>query len=341
MANYTSTDLVNAQARFLGKFDNNDLNYRTPSVLLQFLRNTAIMLLSYESLRTREDRAIEVSYRTRTSRALGSARAHNHAGAHGDSATLTPTWTTYSDPFSISLKQADNNTLSLGEMLANEMENSMINFAEGLETVATAYAFNNRSGVNVSTQEGTFDAVDDAFEITESTNGDRAVQITMSSMKDNKYSGNMTFFCDNVSYNKFLYQANQGSGNATNLSFQFNGINFVNAVELGALGAGLVSAYSKGFWIAVPDGTISALPWIPKQNRMGVETRLSSYGTVFNPILGLDMALHSYEALADGTATNGYTQDVYDRLELSVDMSFNHAQSTTANKTPMMAFALV
>lgn len=341
MANYTSTDLVNAQARFLGKFGSNDLNYRVPSVFLEFLRNTAIMLLSYEQLKTRDDRAIQISYRTRTSRALGSARAHNHSGAHGDTATLTPTWTVYQDPFSISLKQADNNTLSYGEMLANELENSMINFSEGLETAATAYAFNNRSGVNVSTEEGTFDAVDDTFEITESTNGDRAMQITLMSMKDNKYSGGMTVFCDNVSYNKFMYQANQGSGNADNLSFQFNGANFVNATELGALGAGLVSAYSKGYWICVPDGTISALPWIPIQNRNGVSTRLSDYGTVFNPIFGLDMALHSYEALADGTATNGMTQDVYDRMELSLDISFNHAQSTTANLTPLMAFALV
>ena len=341
MANYTSTDLVNAQARFLGKFGNNDLNYRTPSVFLEFLRNTAIMLLSYEQLKTRDDRAIEVSYRTRTSRSLGSARAHNHSGAHGDSATLTPTWTTYSDPYSISLKQADNNTLSYGEMLANEMENSMINFSEGIETVATAYAFNNRSGATLTTQEGTFDATDDAFEITETTHGDRAMQITLMSMKDNKHSGGMTVFCDNISYNKFMYQANQGSGNADNLSFQFNGAKFVNATELGALGAGLVSAYAKGFWLCVPDGTISALPWIPLQNRNGVSTRLSDYATLFNPIFGLDMALHSYEALADGTSTNGMTQDVYDRMELSLDLSFNHAISTTANTTPILAFALV
>lgn len=341
MANYTATDLVNAQARFLGKFGNNDLNYRTPSVFLEFIRNTAIMLLSYETLTTREDRAMEVSYRVRSSRALGSARAHNHSGNHGDSATATPTWATYSDPFSISLKQADNNKLELGEMLANEMENSMINFSEGIETVATAYAFNNRSGVNVSTQEGTFDATDDTFEITESTHGDRAMQITLSSMKDNKYSGAMTVFCDNVAYNKFLYQANQGTGNSANLSFQFNGANFVNATELGALGAGLISAYSAGYWICVPDGTISALPWIPMQNRAGHESRLSSYGTIFNPIFGLDMALHSYEDLADGSATNGYTQDVYDRMELSLDLSFNHALSSTANLTPLMAFALV
>ena len=242
----------------------------------------------------------------------------------------------------MSKKQADNSYYNIDEQLFQEMSNVIADFMEGYETVATAYLFNNRSGVNIATAEGTFDATDDVFEIAEAKES-RAIQITTIAVDANKYPKGMTIFCDSISFAKFQYQAAQGAQNSTNLSFQFNGVKFVHSVELGALASGLVSAYAKGFWIVVPDGTVTTLPWIPKQNRLGDDSDwpISSYSNILNPIDGEIYALHTYATAADDSANNGYTQDVVTQYEVSQDISFVKAPSSTATETPILAFGIV
>lgn len=342
MANRTTANLVKAQARLLGAFQQAELRFRFPATYLALRSMAPIMFPNYDVLRTREDRTVETNFATRSSRALGSARTHNHTGVKGDTSTLTPTWASYTDKFNMSLKQADNSLYNADEQMFQELSNTISNFMEGYETAATAYLFNNRSGVNVATAEGTFDATDDVFEIAEAKES-RAIQITKIAMDANKYTGGMTVFCDSISYAKFEYQAAQGASNQTNLSFQFNGVTFVHSVELGALGAGLVSAYAKGFWIVVPNGMVSTLPWIPKQNREGNSEHapLAVYSNILNPVDGEVYALHQYSVGADDSANNGYTQDVVTQYEISQDLAFVKAPLTTASATPILAYAIV
>lgn len=340
MANRTTSNLVKAQAKLLGAFQSSELRFRYPATYLALRSMAPIMFPNYDVLRTREDRTVETNYAARSSRALGAARTHNHTGTKGDTALLTPTWATYADVFNMSLKQADNSLYNEDEQMFQEISNTISNFMEGYETAATAYLFNNRSGVNIATAEGTFDATDDVFEIVEAKET-RAIQITKIAMDANKYPGGYTVFCDSISFAKFEYQAAQGISNATNLSFQFGGVTFVHSVGLGALAAGLVSAYAKGFWIVVPNGTVATLPWIPKQNRIGVETKENVYTNILNPVDGETYAVHSYETRADDSANNGYTQDVVTQYQISQDLAFVKAPLTTASETTILAFAIV
>jgi hypothetical protein len=344
MANYTKANLVKAQALMTQRFNSGELRYRQPATFLEFRRQAEIMIPSHKELRTREDRAVEVNYFARSARSLGTGgRTHNHTGVKGDSETLTPTWTAYDDKFKYNLKQADISVYDMESELANEFGQVVANFAEGLEAVASNYLFNNRSGVNTYARQGAFNATQDAFEITESTEGDRAVQITKSAMDFNKYQGiPYVFFCDTVAYDKFEKQANQGSGNSDNLSFQFSNIRFVKSIDLDASAAGLATPYTKGFWIAVPEGMIASLDWIPRQNRQGVSVPpISEYGTLMNPVDTLMYATHKYMEAEDGSASNGYTQDVKTEVEISIDLALEHAPLTTADETPLQAFALV
>ena len=342
MANFATAALVKAQAKLIGAFQTSELRFREPAVHKLFLENTKIMLPDYMELRTREDRVVETNYVTRTARALGTGRTHNHTGAQGDSAILTPTWATYNDKFVSTIKEAGNKIYTLEEMHMSKLQNVVANFAEGLESVAAAYLFANRTGVNGVTTEGTFDAVDDTFEITESTNGDRAVQITKMVMDLLKYKGNYTIVCDSIAWNKFGFQEAQGSSNDTNTSFQFSpNVRFVHDASLTAAAAGLVSAYAKGYWIVVPDGTIAALPWIPVQNRQGYSSPVANFGSIMNPVDALSYALHTYMLGVDGTGDGGYTQDVAIETEISIDVSYTHAPSSTATESPLTAFALV
>ncbi len=342
MANRTTANLVKAQAKLIAAFQASELRFRFPATYLALRSMSPIMFPNYDALRTREDRTVETNYAKRAVRSLGSARTHNHTGVKADTATLTPTWTSYTDKFNMSIKQADISIYDAQEQMNQEIANIVGNFMEGYETAATAYLFANRSGVNVATAEGTFDAVDDVFEIVEAKES-RAIQITKIAVDANKYPAGATIFCDSISYAKFEYQAAQGASNSTNLSFQFNGTTFIHSVELGALAAALVSAYAKGFWIVVPNGTVATLPWIPIQNRNGNSDHapLATYTNILNPVDNEVYAMHYYSAGADDSANNGYTQDVVIQYEVSQDLAFVKAPLTTASETPILAFAIV
>lgn len=343
MANFATAVLVKAQTKLIGQFQNNELRFRDPAVHKLFLKNTRIMMPDYNEVKTRDDRTVETNYFTRTSRTLGTGRTYNHTGAQGDSATLTPTWTTYTDKFVSTIKEAGDKIYTLEELHMSKMLNTTANFAEGLESVAAAFLFANRSGVNVSTAEGTFDATDDTFEITQSTNGERAIQITRMNMDINGYQG-MPFdiVCDSIAFAKFQFDAAQGISNATNTSFQFQNVTFIHDPSLTAAAAGLASAYSLGYWIAVPEGSIAALPWIPKQNRDGVDFgNVAKYGQIQNPVDGVSYAVHTYDEGLDGTSLGGYTQDVKIETEVSLDIAYVTAPLSTATESSLMAFALV
>ncbi|PHR23561.1 MAG: hypothetical protein COA36_16655 [Desulfotalea sp.] len=341
MANFSTAELVTFQTKLENAFKNNELRFRDPEVFKLFLRNTQFMLPSYMEGRTREDRAIQSNYPIRQSRALGSARSHLHVGVQGDSAVVNHTWTTYTDKYAQTLKASDNKIYSLQEMLMSQMQNVVANMAEGLETVASGTLFGGRSQVNVADSEGLFDLTDFVFQITGSTNGDRMAQITKTVMDMNKYQGVIfDLVCDSTSFNQFEFLFNQGSGNSVNTSFQSGGLTFIHDPKLNAASDGLTGTYD-GFWLAVPQGSIGAMPWIPVQNRMGIDTKEQVYGSIINPVDGLSYAVHSYDERGDGTTFGGYLQDEITQVEISQDVSLDIAPSTTANETGIMAFGRV
>lgn len=342
MANFATAALVKAQAKLTGMFQSGELRFRDPAVHKLFKRNTDIMMPEYTLLRTREDRVVETNYAIRQTRALGSARSHNPTGTQGDSAILTPSWSTYTDGIVATIKEADNKVYSFDEMSMIKMQNVIANFAEGLDAAASAYAFANRSGVNTALVEGTFNATDDVFQIAESTNGSRATQITRMVMDINKWQGvTYDIICDSVAYNKFMFQAAQGVSNATNTSFQFQGVEFIHDPALSAAAAGLAGAYVKGAWIAIPRGTIAALDWIPVQNRTGRVTSEATYGNILNPVDSSQYATFSYEERVDGTSLGGYTQDVKIETQFSIDVAYQHAPLSIAGASPLQMFVLV
>ena len=342
MAGKSTANLVKAQAKLIGAFQSSELRYTYPATYLALKAMTPVMFPNYLDLKTREDRAVETNYITRASRSAGSARTHNHTGAPQGSSTVTPTWATYSDTFTMSLKQADTNLYSADEQLYNEISNAVANLMESYESAAVAYLVAQRTAAGtVSIADAPFNATYNTF-VVASGNATRAMQITKVAMMANKFPAGYTVFCDSTSYANFEYQAAQGATNSTNLSFQFNGVTFVHSVALGAAAAVINAAYTKGYWIVVPNGTVATLPWIPVQNRNGVETPVGSYSNIINPVDGESYAVHTYMTAASATSVvdvNGYAQDVITQYELSQDISFVKAPSSTSNSSTILGFA--
>ncbi len=340
MPNYTTANLVKAQADLVGAFQNDELRFRDPKLFKTLLANAPIMFPNEAAMRTREDRAVEGNYFLRTPQAFGAARSHNHTGGKGDSGILPLTWTTQALEFVTTLKQADNSIQTFQEQFNNEIRQKIIDFADGYEGLAANFVHNSRTGVNGFTGEGTFDATDDVYQIPAATLEDDSVLITKVMMDAQKYSKALTLACDSISYRKFWKQTNQGDSNNMNLSFQFDMVTFVHIPELNALATGLAGTY-EGYWVVIPDGSAACTTWIPKQNREGVETKENKYSTLINPVDGLTYAFHEYEERVDGTSINGYTQDVKTEYQLSLDTAFEIPPLSTVDETPIYAVGLV
>jgi hypothetical protein len=240
----------------------------------------------------------------------------------------------------MTLKQANNSTATWQEIFNDNLGNKVADFAEGFDDVSSEYLFNNRTGVNSAAVKGSFNATNDVYEITESTFGEEAMSITRVVMDINKYQGGVyDVVCDSISFTTFQKQAAQGANNATNLSFNFQNVEFIHDPALTARAASL--SYTKGFWQAIPRGTVSVLPWIPIQNRQGVETKENRYGTILNPVDGLQYGIHEYSERADGSSVNGQTQDVLTEYQLFIFLAFEKAPLSTATASTIHAFALV
>lgn len=346
MANYLTADLIKYQAKILGQFNAGELRVRTPDVFNSLRKSTELMIPSHKEIKNSAKRTTgEVNFFARSSRALGSGgEVYNHTGDKGDSAILVPSWAPVDDKFMFDIKQANGSVYALDEMLTNEMINLNNNFSEGLESLAADFIHTNRSGVNVGTSEGAFNDTNDVFEITEAfTNltdtGYRTAQIIKSNLKINKWSGMATVYADTVGYNKMQALAANGAGNSINTSFQYSGVNWIHSPELDAKAAAL--SYTKGYFIAEPEGTTAVLDWMPIQNRQGYVGPDNKYYNIIHPSTGLPIAMHEYSARADGSATGSENQTVQTQVQAFTYLSLNSSPLTVTDETVFLAYALL
>src|SRR3954469_11797343 len=104
MANFDVSNLLTAQQILKDKYAQPEMRMKPAPAFGLLASNDSILLVEAETLRTREDRAIEAHLLKRTKRASGATRVYNHTGTIDDTSKITLTWTTKSDKFSISLK---------------------------------------------------------------------------------------------------------------------------------------------------------------------------------------------------------------------------------------------
>lgn len=339
MPNFSPSNLVKAQAIMKDKFPLQEMRSKQSASLAVALKNTDVLIPSHQVLRTREDRTVEANIMARTVRTPGSARAANHTGARGDSFTKALAWNTFSDTFSLSIKQMDNNVFSFDEALANEIRNSAINLHEAIETAGIAYLMTNRSQVSAALKGATFNATTDAIEIAAGSKS-QFYQIAKSAMRQNKYKGTFDVIADPLTYINAEFYLNQGNANSVNTGFQFAGLNIVESIELAD------ADYANGCGFIMPEGTFGVLPWIPKQNRMGWGdsefNNVGMFGSIADPMgTGMDLALSVYAQRADTSASNGNVQDVVLQFELSVDIGWVHAPLSVATESCIFEIAQI
>jgi hypothetical protein len=337
MANFSPTNLVKAQALLQKKFSAPESRMKPSPVIMLGMGNSDLLIPGHQELRKRDDRAVEANILKRSKRATTSSRTHNHSGNRGDSFVLALSWATFADKFSISLKQLNNNVFSFEAALAQQIENTMMNIVESIETYIVTLLQSERTQINIATAEGSFNATNYAYEITKAA---QFYQIIQSMMRKNNYKGAYDVITNSNAFINAQYLAAQGSQNAINTSFQLQNLNIAESNDL------VDSNYaSTDVALVMPQGSFGILPWIPKENRQGwgdYNSTVGGYGMMKDPFgLGLEFAVHGLAAAADTSASNGDTQDVVLNFELSVDIAAPISPLSVATETTVFEAALV
>ena len=327
MANFDVSNLLNAQQILDKKYASVEQRMK-PAPAFELLTSNQTFIQGLEQLKTRDDRPTTLYYIKRTKRGAGSSRTHNHTGTIDDTAAVTPTWTTKSDVFAISLKLLNKNVFDFNTVLANKFEQAAMNILEDKETEAIAYLRAQRATQQPTLKGGSFSTPNTAVEI----NADKATtffQRLKSIMRQNYFSGMADVIVDSNMNLAAEFLMAQGSANAQNTMFQFPGLRIVESVELDD------TNYPQGIALGFPQGQVCAMNWIPKENRQGVgdyNSYVGGFGT-FN-FMGYTFAVHGYAQRADTSSANGDTQDMGMEFEVSLDTSFNKAPiSYTTNRT--------
>lgn len=328
MANFDVSNLLTAQTMVSDKYKTPEMRMKPSPAFSLLTANENFLITEAATLKTRDDRPIEAHLLSRTKRSSGSGRTHNHTGTIDDSQKVTLTWTTKSDPFSISLKLLDKSVFDFNTVLANKFEQACMNVLEDKETEAIAYLRAQRATQNPTLKGATFNSTNDAVEVT-ATDDKKFFQRLKSVMKQNYFGGQIDIIADSLMAVNAEFLAAQGVGNATNFGYQFQNLNIAESVELDD------SNYTEGIVLAMPQGSAAALNWIPKQNRTGWGD-YNSYNGGFGTFsfMGFTFAVHGYSARANTSASNGDTQDVLMEFEVSLDSSYNKAPlSYTTGRT--------
>lgn len=337
MANFTPSALVAGQAIFNEKFLSGE--WRMPdTAAVKTSELGGIANPALNDLRTREDRTVNAYFPIRQAAIGGTARAHNHTGARGDSAKEEISWTTLSEPFSISIKQADNNVFSFEEMYASSLKNAVFNLMNRIDAYFVTQLIADKTQVNAGGGNGTFDATADDYQV---SNTDQAnwFQNVKAMMEHNLYRGNLIGVLDSSAYVLAQDKAAQGANNGVNTAFQFMGYESLVATTRTLLST---TTYTESGLFFEP-GLVASLPWIPVQNRKSLDPVLATtfngdYGSFQVPEFpGVDFAIHSYAAKADNSSAGGYTQDLTIYVEISVDWGYVSAPISVTNESPVFS----
>lgn len=343
MANYADAALDAAKYKVPELMNSAEMRIKPSSGLMKYLGNRDFLIPATERervLRTKssDQQTVEINTLNKQTHTVKTAREAAHTGSKSDSRKQTVSFATYGADFSYSLKSAGRNIWELEDLLAAQMQSAFIAIMEDIESDVIARLDANRSQVSISSPlGGSWDGVNFWFTVA-NADTDFWMQRVSGFMRQNKYTGMFDAITDDLTYQQAEKIANQGGGNSTNLAFQVGNLSILPTIEP------TVPASSDGVGYVFPQGTVGCIDWIPVENREGYGSS-GEVGGLYTSIqdpygLGLTFALHQYQQAADSNSADGETQDVVYQVELSIDLAFVEADTSTANESSIFKFRI-
>lgn len=331
MATFDASDLVAGQAIYNEKHQSGE--WRAPDSAAFMTANTgALANPTLGGLRTREDRAVNAYFPIRQAATDGTARAALHTGARGDSEANAITWSTFSEPFSISITQHENNVFNFAEMFAATQKNAVFNIVNRLDAWFVAQAVAGKTLVSAGGGLGEFVSTDYQVALADEN---RWFQNVKAMMENNLYGGGITGIVDSQGGVIKGDNAAQGAGNASNDQFQLIGYDQIKTSSRTILD---VPTTYKASGLFFETGLLGVVPWIPQKNRKSLNPQkildgVGDFGMMMIPGLDIPLAISAYSTRADASASNGSAQDVVIEYELSVDVGFVPAPISNATES--------
>lgn len=338
MANLTPTNLLLGFAAINQEFQKPE--FRAPNTAALSVANMNA-IQEFANLRTREDRATWFDFPISKADEGKTERVYNHAGGRMDSLRRQIAWGTVADTFSISEKQCDNNTFGFAGVFANGVKNSINANLRKFDAAFLALLKADLTQINLGGLDarGAWNATDNIFEI-EAAQKDYVMALIEANMQNNDYNAQLVALVDTLMYLDATKNAAQGTGNSTNLAYQFGNTSLVKTNKQ------LYAGYN-GSAIAFPANMVGLTTWIPKQNRKAIDEDLAmkstngDVGTISIPIYDqfgnvastLDAAVSIYTQRADTSAANGSKQDLLTQVEISWDYAYASAPLSAARAT--------
>lgn len=232
MANYVASNLVAAQTKFIKKFTDPEIRRKQNPAFALALKNLTATVQSQMDLRKREDRSVYAYLFQKTSPGSGTARAARPSGSKGTSIQVGLTWQSVVETFSLSMKTMDTNVFSYQEALANQINQAILNIHSRIGTILLNFLQTNRNQLltipytGATVQGVTVDSVDFAYQV---AGADQLYfyQKVANVMRQLNYSDPLDMIADPLAFTQAQKLRAQGTQNATNLAFQFDGINSI------------------------------------------------------------------------------------------------------------------
>ncbi len=340
-AGFTTSALLNALAKLTTKYQKPEFRHEAYNLIRMMLNRGTGMFVGTEldRLKKSDQQVVDTFVFAKRAADLKTARAHDHTvAAYGDSQQVTLSFSIKGYVYGSSLKLGDNNIYTMAEMLASDLESQTIandNVIEALIATYLATYPTQTNGASGSFAEfGEWDSTNFHWQIPASKK-DYMFQYIQEIMAINDYDGPLDLVCDNVAWALSKQIRAEGSGNATNLGWQMDGLTLVKTRRVAD------SGYTATVY-AIPSGTVGMVDRVPSLNRMGANTKTYDYGTMADPLgTQLTYANHYYEVGKSTAATGGATQDVGLEYENSVDVALVKAPlSSSGNDSTIFKFVL-
>ena len=328
MAYHGQTVLLTALAD-LADQANKDLRAPAYGATRAFNDNKRNVIQNYDTFGKMEAevdlRSTRIDYLNRSTDSVGSARASDFSGTPGTSVSDTLTFVTYTREFQISDDAARNNTQKAAKQLANMIVNSRLDIGASIETAAVTKLDAWLNTVDVSSPMSTWAGASTYINAVANEDQDRYYNIMETEMGMRDYNGSLQIINYGTLNELVAWQANQGTANSVNLTFQYGNKNFYTSNSI------TNSSDHVGTSYVCEANSLALVDWIPAKNREGLMDHADfSFTSMPDPFGIFDtMALGIQQKVQSSAASGGNTQDAVWVFELSVDVAFYIPTITT------------
>ena len=327
MAYYLNT-VLQASLGLLADQANKDLRLPQYGATRAFNDRKRNVIVNYETFARQEAevdlRSTRIDYLRRNTHTVTSSRASDLTGRYGDSTSDTLTFVTYGREFTLSDDNARNNTLGAARQLAAQIKNARMDIGASIETAAIAKLEAFLNTTDVSSPLSTWSS-GSKWNAIANEDQDRYFNIMETEMQMRDYNGGLQIINYGTLNELIKWQANQGSANSNNLTFQYGNKSFYTSNSI------TNSSDNVGTSYVVEEDSLALVDWIPAKNREGLINHADFNFTSMPDPFGIfdNMALAVQHKVQNTAAYGGNSQDAVWLYELSVDVAFYIPTITT------------